>query len=431
MRNVIIWDWNGTLLDDTAAALATLNIMLARRGKPPIEMPFYKQTFAFPVRPFYEAIGMVLENEDWDALAKEYHDTYHEQPKTLAADAVAAIDDARRAGCKQGILSALRQDLLERDTARFGIADKMDFLAGVDNLDGASKLDRAKRLIAKLRSEYPDGTRFVMIGDALHDKEVADAIGVEVRLYSGGSHAGERLAKAGPVYDTLRDAVAGLGGKVSLGALFWSFMKMGAVLIGGGYALLPLLEREIVTRRQWAKSEEMLDLYALAQLLPGVIAVNTAMLVGNRLRGFAGTLVAAAGLTLVPFALIAAYAAAYGALSGTEVFSKALTGVQSAVAGMILALGFDMIRKTAKTKGALFLAIGSALVMALFDPSFVWLVVFALVAGLGLQAANLRRDDGRKQNRAAGNLTRREDISQDEISGERSYRAFKRHDDGR
>ena len=110
-------------------------------------------------------------------------------------------------------------------------------------------------------------------------------------------------------------------GQIGLGQLFWSFAKMGAVLIGGGYALLPLLERELVMRRKWARSEDMIDLYALAQILPGVIAVNTAMLVGNRLRGLAGTLTAAFGLTAAPFLMIAAYAAAYGTLRDTSLFS--------------------------------------------------------------------------------------------------------------
>ncbi len=196
---------------------------------------------------------------------------------------------------------------------------------------------------------------------------------------------------------------SGAGGDASAGlaAIFWSFVKMGAVLIGGGYALLPLLEREIVMRRKWARSEEMLDLYALAQVLPGVIAVNTAMLVGNRLRGLAGTLVAAAGLTLAPFLMIAAYASAYGSLRDTSVFSKALSGVQPAVAGMILGLGTDMVRKlAAKPEGnrpgaarrgirantPLFLAAASAAVMMLFNPSFGWLVAFAIAAGLAIHA---------------------------------------------
>lgn len=194
--------------------------------------------------------------------------------------------------------------------------------------------------------------------------------------------------------DGLRDAVSGEA--PGLWALWVSFAKMGAVLIGGGYALLPLLEREIVVRRKWAASEEMMDLYALAQVLPGIIAVNTSMLVGNRLRGLPGTLVAAAGLTAPPFVMIAAYAAAYGALRDTAVFSRALAGVQSAVAGMILALGVDMVRKALRPRGgvagrpAVFAALAAA-AMLFWGISFVWLIAFAAISGLSLHFLSVRR----------------------------------------
>ena len=168
----------------------------------------------------------------------------------------------------------------------------------------------------------------------------------------------------------------------SLWSMFWSFARMGALLIGGGYALLPLLEREVVERRGWARSEEMMDLYALAQLLPGVIAVNTAMLVGNRLGGVRGTLVAAAGLTAVPFALISVYAAAYGMMLGSPVFARLLSGIQPAVAGMILGLGVDMVRKVSADARSLALALVSALAVLFFNPSFAYLVLAAAAAGL-------------------------------------------------
>lgn len=192
------------------------------------------------------------------------------------------------------------------------------------------------------------------------------------------------------------------GEDISLWAICISFMKMGAVLIGGGYALLPLLEREVVARRGWAKSEEMMDLYALGQVLPGVIAINTAMLIGNRLRGFRGTLAAAAGLTAAPFLFISAYAAAYGTLRDTELFAKALTGIQSAVAGMILGLGVDMLRKVGfgfralskrgDGKRATVLAVLSIVLMLLWNPSFVWLVLFSIVAGVAVHLLKFRKE---------------------------------------
>ena len=203
----IFWDWNGTLLDDTDMAIETLNIMISRRGGKRISKEFYRDNFAFPVRPFYERIGVVLKNEDWDALAREYHDTYSAMPKHLAADALDALEAVRKAGAGQSIISALRQDLLERDTSAAGVASFMDWIFGVDNLDGTSKTKRAEEL-ARLVAEERGGLEgCVLIGDSLHDAETAAAMGVRCILYAGGSHSAKRLAAAGPTADTLMEAV--------------------------------------------------------------------------------------------------------------------------------------------------------------------------------------------------------------------------------
>jgi phosphoglycolate phosphatase len=203
----VLWDWNGTLLDDTRAALETLNAMLGRRGAAEIGMDFYRDRFAFPVRPFYEDIGVKLENEDWDALAVEYHDIYATQSKHLNPETVAALSAVREAGAKQSIISALRQDLLENAVkVEYGLGGFFENVYGVDNLDGASKIDRAKELVGKIRSEGDDD--LVLVGDALHDKEVADAIGVRCILCSQGSHAHHRLERVAPTAATLTEAVA-------------------------------------------------------------------------------------------------------------------------------------------------------------------------------------------------------------------------------
>ena len=200
----VIWDWNGTLLDDTQAALDTLNAMLAKRGGRRIAMDFYRDHFAFPVKPFYEAIGVRLGNEDWDALAREYHDIYAEQAKGLNAETFAALEYAKGRGARQAIVSALRQDLLSAITEELGVARYMDFVYGVDNLDGRSKIERAHELVAEMGVAPQDA---VLIGDSLHDKEVADAIGVRCVLCAQGSHAAWRLREVAPTGETLMEAV--------------------------------------------------------------------------------------------------------------------------------------------------------------------------------------------------------------------------------
>ena len=203
----ILWDWNGTLLDDTQAALDTLNAMLARRKGRPIAMDYYRDHFAFPVKPFYKSIGVCLENEDWDALAVEYHDTYAAQPKRLNPETVVTLERAAAAGVRQSIISALRQDLLESALEEFGVRGFFDYVYGVDNLDGHSKVGRARELVSRLAAEGVEPGDIVVVGDALHDKEVADALGVRCVLCAQGSHAGWRLRAVAPTGDTLLDAL--------------------------------------------------------------------------------------------------------------------------------------------------------------------------------------------------------------------------------
>lgn len=206
----IVWDWNGTLLDDTRAALGALNAMLARRSLPAITLESYRSRFHFPAREYYDEIGMDIPDTEWDAVAREYHDSYDAESATAALnpDAVAALELARSRGARQSILSALRQDLLEEAVERFGVSGYFDFVRGTDNLYGAGKLAFALALKAEIESSSSPPPRIVMIGDAIHDCEVATELGVECVLCAQGSHSFERLAALGvPTAPTLVAAV--------------------------------------------------------------------------------------------------------------------------------------------------------------------------------------------------------------------------------
>lgn len=208
----ILWDWNGTLLDDTEICRAALNDMLRARHLPEVDLPYFKDHFAFPSRRFYEELGIRVLDAEWLAIAQEYHDLYHKYKTHLNAETVEVLKVARAAGVGQSIISALRQDFLSRETHDFGIADYFDHVYGVDNLDGGTKLDRARALMALLKTEGKSAP-FVLIGDSLHDKEVADALGVQCILFGGGSHSLHRLAAVAPAFNTLSACLnAALGG---------------------------------------------------------------------------------------------------------------------------------------------------------------------------------------------------------------------------
>jgi phosphoglycolate phosphatase len=196
----IIWDWNGTLLDDVAAAVGALNRMLAVRGVAPVTQDFYRAHFGFPVRQFYAVVGIDLEREDWDRICTDFHQFIAEEPNQhLRPDAVAALQHVRDRGGHQSILSALRQDLLLRDTAREGIQEYLDTIYGVDNLDGATKLSRGHDLVEHLRTSGLRATDqpLFFLGDPLHAAEVGTALGAMPILVDGGHQNGDRLRASG------------------------------------------------------------------------------------------------------------------------------------------------------------------------------------------------------------------------------------------
>lgn len=208
-KTFVIWDWNGTIVDDVDAAVNALNRMLALRGIPPTTRSFYRQNFRFPVRPFYADVGINLDREDWDRICIDFHRFIAEEPQRLRPDATAALAHLQSRGVRQSILSALRQDILLADSSRLGVAPFFTSIFGVDNLDGATKLSRGRELFAALAESHPDFSpaNAVFIGDTLHDAEVARSLGARAILVDGGHQTPERLQSSGfPVLPSLLSA---------------------------------------------------------------------------------------------------------------------------------------------------------------------------------------------------------------------------------
>ena len=210
MEKRLIWDWNGTLLDDVSAAVNALNRMLSSRDAAPITVEHYRRRFGFPVRPFYAELGVDLDKWDWDEICRDFHSFVAAEPQNVRDDAFAALSLARDLGFRQCVLSALRQDLLDEALERNGLRGFFDFAYGVDNLDGASKLERGRELVAAIGSGARDT---VMIGDTLHDAEVAKALDTDCILVAYGHQSPDRLVMAGcVVVPTVTDAVRSAAG---------------------------------------------------------------------------------------------------------------------------------------------------------------------------------------------------------------------------
>lgn len=164
--------------------------------------------------------------------------------------------------------------------------------------------------------------------------------------------------------------------------IFWSFFKIGAILFGGGYAMLPLLENEIVGKRKWLTQEEMVDVFAMAQLIPGVVALNSAMFVGHRLRGWRGTLAATLGVVCVPFFCLMAYALAFDYFRHTTWLARATAGLRPAVAGMMLGIAYTMFVRTGKTPLGWMVAILVLVCTLMLGISAVTVIVAGVLGGI-------------------------------------------------
>ena len=162
--------------------------------------------------------------------------------------------------------------------------------------------------------------------------------------------------------------------------LFWTFFKIGAFTIGGGYAMIPLMEQEIVDKRKWLNKEEFMDTMSLAQSMPGVFAVNMATNIGFRTRGFVGAFTAIMGNVLMPILLILVLAIFFRQFSDNPIVESIFKGIRPAVVALIAAPVFNMA-KTAKISWSNFwIPVTATLLIWLLGVSP---VIIILVAGLG------------------------------------------------
>lgn len=168
----------------------------------------------------------------------------------------------------------------------------------------------------------------------------------------------------------------------SLWTLFWVFAKIGGLTFGGGMAMLPLLESEVVDRRRWATSEELLDLYAIGQCTPGMIAVNTATFIGYRERRNIGGIVASLGMIFPSLTLILILASALKAFADNVYLQKAFAGIRIVVCALILKACISLFRKSVVDAITIALLAASVLANLLLGISTVWIVIATLAIGV-------------------------------------------------
>ena len=173
--------------------------------------------------------------------------------------------------------------------------------------------------------------------------------------------------------------------------LFWAFARVGALTFGGGYAMLPIIQREVAEKKGWATEEELMDYFAIGQCTPGVIAVNTATFVGQKLAGTLGGVVATLGVVFPSMIIITLIAALVSNFADLAVVKNAFAGVRVCVCVLICNAVVKLWKKAVVDKVTLgiFLAVVAGGLLLDLSP-----VVFVLLAGVaGVLLAGL----GRKQ----------------------------------
>ncbi len=190
----VIWDWNGTIFDDAERCVEIANGMLSRRELPVLSLDQYRETFRFPIRDYYLRIGFDLAAEPVEDLCIEFITAYEQilHECRLQDGALAMLEHVKASGQPQSILSAYEKRRLAEIITRHELDEFFEQVIGIDDIAGTSKIDHGKRLVASIDAAPSD---VVLVGDTLHDADVARELGIECVLVAHG-HQSEGLLRS-------------------------------------------------------------------------------------------------------------------------------------------------------------------------------------------------------------------------------------------
>ena len=188
----VIWDWNGTLLNDLDFCVSTINMLLKKRDLPLLNNESYKEVFSFPVKDYYQHIGFDFEKEDFSIPAREFIDLYDSGVKScvLHRSAIEVLTHFKDLGIRQFVLSAMKQNMLEQTLKQQNIFQFFEGVAGLNDHYATSKIQRGEQLISEFKIEKSNS---LIIGDTIHDYEVAESLGIGCVLIADGHQSEERL----------------------------------------------------------------------------------------------------------------------------------------------------------------------------------------------------------------------------------------------
>jgi len=204
----IIWDWNGTLLNDVDFCRRIINRILYKNNLPKLSLNKYREIFTFPVQNYYEAAGLDFTKTSFEILGKDFMDDYEKNKFTcnLYDNAKLVLAEIHKREVKQSVLSAYKQDTLLEILKSYNLFDYFDNVIGSDNIYAGGKTHLGLKLIEMLDT---DKNEILFVGDTLHDADVAEAMGVHSILVADGHQAKDKLVNKGTlVLDSLKDLSA-------------------------------------------------------------------------------------------------------------------------------------------------------------------------------------------------------------------------------
>ncbi|MHC4637846.1 MAG: HAD family hydrolase [Planctomycetota bacterium] len=201
----IIWDWNGTLIDDAWLCVEILNEILKQYNKPPVTLDQYRMNFHFPVKSYYELVGFDFNVESFETIADEYLMIYDDRcfECKMQEGVVSVLKTCAEKGINQSVLSACQQKRLEEMIEYYDIGRYFTELFGLDDHFANGKVEKGIQLVEHLNVPPQN---ILLIGDTLHDYEVARTIGTDCVLLPCGHHSIEKLRESpAAVLDSFAD----------------------------------------------------------------------------------------------------------------------------------------------------------------------------------------------------------------------------------
>ncbi len=201
----VIWDWNGTVLDDLDLCVDVANNLFNKKEIPTLTVEKYKSIFTIPVKNYYVAAGFDFKKESFEIVGKEWMHEYEARKYecSLHPGLIEVMGKIQSKGIEQSLLSAYKQDKLSDMVEKFNLSKYLTHIVGLDNIYAAGKLHLGKRLMEILGNGHGET---LMIGDTVHDYEVAREIGSDCILIASGHQNYDILAKTGAeVHNTLEE----------------------------------------------------------------------------------------------------------------------------------------------------------------------------------------------------------------------------------